>query len=104
MTTMLLTEIHQARTNLQLLSQVERVALITRILGELNTLRHTVLGTVSAEHCICIDTLIATASSTISEVAKLQDNEFNSLLTEFESLMRTINDISHAERESRSVH
>ncbi|EJZ21233.1 hypothetical protein NE852_08780 [Rhizobium sp. Pop5] len=91
----LITDIQQAQTRLRLLSRAERGALIIRILHELKTHRQEVLGNVPAERCVWIDRLIASVSSTISEIANMQDGEFNRVLNEFEKLMATLNGIPH---------
>ncbi|API52104.1 hypothetical protein Rleg5DRAFT_6495 [Rhizobium leguminosarum bv. viciae WSM1455] len=104
MATALITEIQQAQTRLPLLSRADRGALIVRILRELKTHRREVLGHVPAERCVWIDKLIASVSSTISEIANMQDAEFNRVLNEFEKLMATLDDISHAEKRSKTIH
>lgn len=103
MATTLLTEIQQAQTRLRLLSRAERGALIVRILHELKTLRKEVLGNVPADHCVWIDRLIASVSSTVSDIANMQDAEFNRVLNEFEKLMATLQGISQT-RASKTVH
>lgn len=72
MATALITEIQQAQTRLPLLSRADRRTLIVRILRELKTHRREVLGNVPAEHCVWIDRLIASVSSTISEIANME--------------------------------
>ncbi|OAV55419.1 hypothetical protein A6U98_03945 [Rhizobium sp. WYCCWR10014] len=104
MATTLITEIQQAQTRLPLLSRADRGALIVRILRELKTHRREVLGDVPAERCVWIDKLIASVSSTISEIANMQDAEFNRVLNEFEKLMATLDDISHAQKRSKTIH
>ncbi|ACE90790.1 hypothetical protein AMC90_CH01765 [Rhizobium phaseoli] len=100
----LIAEIHQAQTRLPFLSRAERGALIMRILRELKTLRQEVLGNVPADRCVWIDRLIASVSSTISEIVTMQDAEFNRVLNEFEKLMATLHNISRPEKSSRTVH
>ncbi|MBB4478716.1 hypothetical protein GGE46_001257 [Rhizobium etli] len=75
-----------------------------RILRELKTLRQEVLGNVPADRCVWIDKLIASVSSTISEIVTMQDAEFNRVLNEFEKLMATLHNISHPEKPSKTVH
>ncbi|MBY5819543.1 hypothetical protein J3P71_10530 [Rhizobium leguminosarum] len=104
MATALIAEIQQAQTRLPLLSRADRGALIVRILRELKTHRREALGYVPAERCVWIDRLIASVSSTISEIANMQDAEFNRVLNEFEKLIATLDDISHAEKRSKAVH
>lgn len=104
MATTLLTEIQQAQTRLRFLSRAERGALIVRILHELKTLRKGVLGNVPADRCVWIDTLIASVSSTISEIAGMQDAEFNRVLNEFEKLMATLQGISHTRNLPKTIH
>ncbi|RUM25106.1 hypothetical protein EFQ99_09975 [Rhizobium vallis] len=98
----LITDIQQAQTRLRLLSRAERGALIIRILHELKTHRQEVLGNVPAERCVWIDRLIASVSSTISEIANMQDAEFNRILNEFEKLMATLNGITHTQ--TKTIH
>ena len=100
----LLREIQQAQTRLRLLSRAERGALIIRILHELKTHRQEVLGNVPADRCIWIDRLIAAVSSTISEIADMQDAEFNRVLNEFEKLMATLNGISPTQKSPKTIH
>ncbi|EJC72973.1 hypothetical protein Rleg10DRAFT_1413 [Rhizobium leguminosarum bv. trifolii WSM2012] len=104
MATTLVTEIQRAQTRLRFLSRAERGALIIRILHELKTHRQEVLGNVPAERCMWIDRLIASVSSTIAEIANMQDVEFNRVLTEFEKLMATLQAISHPEASPKTVH
>ncbi|AHG45038.1 hypothetical protein RLEG12_18110 [Rhizobium leguminosarum bv. trifolii CB782] len=104
MATTLVTEIQRAQTRLRFLSRAERGALIIRILHELKTHRQEVLGNVPAERCMWIDRLIASVSSTIAEIANMQDVEFNRVLTEFEKLMATLQTISHPETSPKTVH
>ncbi|MBB4290763.1 putative membrane-anchored protein [Rhizobium leguminosarum] len=104
MATTLITEIQRAQTRLRFLSRTERGALIIRILRELKTHRQEALGNVPADRCVWIDRLIASVSSTISEIANMQDVEFNRVLTEFEKLMATLQDISHAEKLPKTIH
>ncbi|PDT15837.1 hypothetical protein CO670_15165 [Rhizobium sp. J15] len=104
MATTLLTEIQQAQARLRSLSRAERGALIVRILHELKTHRKEVLGNVPADRCVWIDTLIASVSSTISEIAGMQDAEFNRVLNEFEKLMATLQGISHARNVPKTFH
>ncbi|WP_064683434.1 hypothetical protein [Rhizobium bangladeshense] len=104
MATTLIAEIHQAQTRLPFLSRAERGALIMRILRELKTLRQEVLGNMPADRCVWIDKLIASVSSTISEIVTMQDAEFNRVLNEFEKLMATLHNISHPEKPSKTVH
>ncbi|OWV91537.1 hypothetical protein ATY78_15935 [Rhizobium sp. R635] len=104
MATTLLTEIQQAQTRLRLLSRAERGALIARILHELKTLRNEALGNVPADRCVWIDRLIASVSSTISDIANMQDAEFNRVLNEFEKLMATLQGISQTRKASKTVH
>ncbi|MFS8146931.1 hypothetical protein [Rhizobium sp. BR 249] len=104
MATTLLTEIQQAQTRLRLLSRAERGALIVRILHELKTLRKEALGNVPADRCVWIDRLIASVSSTISDIANMQDAEFNRVLNEFEKLMATLQGISQTRKASKTVH
>ncbi|NKM23794.1 hypothetical protein [Rhizobium laguerreae] len=104
MATTLITEIQQAQTRLPFLSRADRGALIVRILRELKTHRQQVLSHVPAERCVWIDTLIESVSSTISEIAAMQDAEFNRVLSEFEKLMATLDGISHAEKRSKIIH
>ncbi|MDR9809640.1 hypothetical protein [Rhizobium hidalgonense] len=104
MATTLVTEIQRAQTRLRFLSRAERGALIIRILHELKTHRQEVLGNVPAERCMWIDRLIASVSSTIAEIANMQDVEFNRVLTEFEKLMATLQTISHPETSAKTVH
>ena len=104
MATTLITEIQQAQTRLPLLSRADRGALIIRILRELKTHRREALGDVPAERCVWIDRLIASVSSTISEIANMQDAEFNRVLNEFEKLMATLQDISQAEKRPKTIH
>ena len=73
MATTLITEIQQAQTRLPFLSRADRGALIVRILHELKAHRRRALGNVPAERCVWIDTLIASVSSTISEIVSMQD-------------------------------
>ncbi|MBY2951897.1 hypothetical protein [Rhizobium leguminosarum] len=104
MATTLMTEIQQAQTRLPLLSRAGRGALIVRILRELKTHRREVLAKVPAERCVWIDRLIASVSSTISEIANMQDAEFHRVLNEFEKLIATLDGISRAEKPSKTVH
>ncbi|MBY5361216.1 hypothetical protein HFO97_14865 [Rhizobium leguminosarum] len=104
MATTLITEIQQAQTRLPLLSRADRGALIARILRELKTHRREVLANVPAERCVWIDRLIASVSSTISEITNMQDAEFNRVLNEFEKLIATLDGISHAEKPSKTIH
>ncbi|MGR9356252.1 hypothetical protein [Rhizobium leguminosarum] len=104
MATALITEIQQTHTRLPLLSRADRGALIVRILRELKTHRREVLANVPAERCVWIDRLIASVSSTISEIVNMQDAEFNRVLHEFEKLIATLDDISHAEKLSKIIH
>ncbi|ARM88044.1 hypothetical protein RHEC894_CH01730 [Rhizobium sp. CIAT894] len=104
MATALITEIQRAQTRLRFLSRTERGVLIIRILRELKTHRQEVLGNVPADRCVWIDRLIASVSSTISEIANMQDVEFNRVLSEFEKLMATLQNISHPEKSTRTIH
>ncbi|MDV4159265.1 hypothetical protein [Rhizobium brockwellii] len=104
MVTALITEIQQAQASLPFLSRADRGALIIRILRELKTHRQEALGNVPAEHCVWIDRLIESVSSTISEIANMQDAEFHRVLNEFEKLIATLDDISHAEKRSKTIH
>ncbi len=103
MATALITEIQQAQTRLPLLSRADRAALIVRILRELKTHRREVLANVPAERCVWIDRLIASVSSTIPEIVNMLDAEFNRVLSEFEKLIATLDDISHAEKRSKII-
>ncbi|GGD96770.1 MULTISPECIES: hypothetical protein [Rhizobium] len=104
MATTLITEIQQAQTRLPFLSRADRGALIVRILHELKAHRREALGNVPAERCVWIDTLIASVSSTISEIVSMQDAEFNRVLNEFEKLMATLDDISHTKKRPKTIH
>ncbi|NEK34307.1 hypothetical protein [Rhizobium leguminosarum] len=104
MATTLITEIQQAQARLQFLSRADRGALVIRILRELKTHRQEALGNVPAERCVWIDRLIASVSSTISEIANMQDAEFNRVLNEFEKLIATLQDISHAKKRPKTIH
>ncbi|ASS53343.1 hypothetical protein ACU8NH_08185 [Rhizobium leguminosarum] len=104
MATALITEIQQAQTRLPLLSRADRAALIVRILRELKTHRREVLANVPAERCVWIDRLIASVSSTIPEIVNMLDAEFNRVLSEFEKLIATLDDISHTEKRSKTIH
>lgn len=104
MATALITEIQQAQTRLPFLSRADRGALIVRILQGLKTHRREVLGNVPADRCVWIDTLIASVSSTISEIVSMQDAEFNRVLNEFEKLMATLDDIAHAKTRPKTIH
>jgi hypothetical protein len=104
MATTLITEIQQAQTRLPLLSRADRGALVVRILRELKTHRREVFANVPAERCVWIDRLIASVSSTISEIINMQDAEFNRVLNEFEKLIATLDGISHAEKPSKTIH
>ncbi|MBB4238155.1 hypothetical protein GGD57_004759 [Rhizobium esperanzae] len=86
------------------MSRTERGVLIVRILRELKTHRQEVLGNVPADRCVWIDRLIASVSSTISEIVNMQDVEFNRVLSEFEKLMATLQNISHPEKLPRTIH
>jgi hypothetical protein len=63
-----------------------------------------ILANVPAERCVWIDRLIASVSSTIPEIVNMQDTEFNRVLNEFEKLIATLDDISHAEKRSKTIH
>ncbi|MBX4893693.1 hypothetical protein [Rhizobium bangladeshense] len=104
MATTLLAEIHRAQTRLPFLSGAERGALIVRILRELKMLRRDVLANVPADRCVWIDKLIASVSSTVSEIVKMPDAEFHRVLNEFEKLMATLHNISHPKKPSKTVH
>ncbi|MBB3352222.1 hypothetical protein FHT70_002144 [Rhizobium sp. BK049] len=104
MATTLIAEIHLAQTRLPFLSRAERGALIRRILRELKILRREVLGNVPADRCVWIDKLIASVSSTVSEIVTMPDAEFNRVLNEFEKLMATLHNISHPQKPSKTVH
>ncbi|RFB95110.1 hypothetical protein B5K11_09040 [Rhizobium leguminosarum bv. trifolii] len=100
----LLTDIQEAQTRVPLLSRADRGTLIVRILRELKAHRREVLGHLPAENCVWIDRLIASVSSMISEISDMQDAEFNRVLNEFEKLIATLDDISHAEKRSKTIH
>jgi hypothetical protein len=104
MATTLVTEIQRAQARLRFLNRADRGALIVRILHELKTHRQQVLGNVAADRCVWIDRLIASVSSTIAEIAGMPDAEFNRVLNEFEKLMATLHDISHAEKQLKTIH
>ncbi|MBX5182250.1 hypothetical protein HJB88_06275 [Rhizobium sp. NZLR5] len=104
MATTLITEIQRAQIRLRSLSRADRGALIIRILRELKTHRQEVLGNVPADRCVWIDTLIASVSSTISEITGMPDGEFNRVLSEFEKLIATLHDISHADQRLKTIH
>ncbi|MBW8788084.1 MAG: hypothetical protein JF594_10165 [Rhizobium leguminosarum] len=104
MATTLITEIQQAQTRLPLLSRADRGALIVRILRELNTHRREALGHVPTERCVWIDKLIASVSSTISQIVDMPDAELNRVLNEFEKFIATLDGISHAEKPSTTIH
>lgn len=57
----------------------------------------------AAECCVWIDTLIASVPSTISEIVSMRDAEFNRILSEFEKLMATLDDISHTNKRPKSL-
>jgi len=43
-------------------------------------------------------------SSTIPEIVNMLDAEFNRVLSEFEKLIATLDDISHTEKRSKTIH
>lgn len=104
MATTLITEIQRAQIRLRSLSRADRGALIIRILRELKTHRQEALANVPAERCVWIDRLIASVSSTISEIIGMPDGEFNRVLNEFEKLMATLHDISRADDRLKTIH
>ncbi|GLR56740.1 hypothetical protein [Rhizobium indigoferae] len=85
------------------MSRTDRGVLIVRILDELTAHRRA-LGNVPAEYCVWIDTLIASVSSTIPEIVGMQDVEFNRVLSEFEKLMATLDDVSHTKKQPETIH
>ncbi|TAU80500.1 hypothetical protein [Rhizobium leguminosarum] len=102
MATALITEIQQAQTRLPPLTRADRGSPYHS--RELKTHRREVLANVPAERCVWIDKLIGSVSSTISEIADMQDAEVNRVLNEFEKLIATLDDISHAEKRSKTIH
>ncbi|WP_168879294.1 hypothetical protein [Rhizobium sp. P28RR-XV] len=94
MTAVLITEIQQAQLKGLFLSRADRGALIVRILIELKTQR-ALLRNVPADRLVLMDRLIARASSMMPEIANMQVAEFNRVLSEFEKLLATLDDISH---------
>jgi aspartyl-tRNA synthetase len=97
-------EIHRALCELPFLDKRDRLGLITSVLSELQTQRNNVLSRVRPEKCFWIDTLIFSTSSALSEIASMDDAEFELVLTEFERLLETLDTLDVKPQPSLTIH
>jgi hypothetical protein len=97
-------EIRQARNGLQWIGHEERVELISRIVSELRGLRKKALYRMNADKCMWLDTLIARVSSRLTEIAAMDDMEFQLVLIEFEKLLGVFDAPDHDGQLSPTIH
>jgi aspartyl-tRNA synthetase len=97
-------EIHRALCELPFLDKRDRLGLISRVLSELQTQRNSVLGRVRPEKCFWMDTLISSTSSALTEIAAMDDTEFELVLTEFERLLETLDSLDVKPQPLLTIH
>ena len=97
-------EIHQAVHELPCLNERDRLELILLILSELQTKRTNMFGCLRPEKRLWIDTLIFSTASALSEIAAMNDHEFELVLTEFERLLDTLDSLAVHPQQSLTIH
>ncbi|MBB3657509.1 hypothetical protein FHX15_002741 [Rhizobium sp. BK650] len=90
----IITELQTARSNLATLGATDRLVLVARVHSYLQEYRNDILGHVPAERCIWIERLIGSLSIKAPQIASLNNEEFRSVLSEFEKLLVMLQDLT----------
>jgi len=90
----IIAELQTARSNLATLGATDRRVIVARIHSYLQKYRDDILGHVPADRCTWIERLIASLSTKAPQIALLDNEEFRSVLAEFEKLLVLLEDLT----------
>lgn len=90
----IIAELQAARSNLATLGATDRRVLMAHIHSYLQEYRDDILGHMPADRCIWIERLIGSLSSKAAQIASLNNDEFRSVLSEFEKLLVMLDDLT----------
>jgi hypothetical protein len=90
----IIAELQTARSNLATLGAPGRRVLVARIQNYLQEYREDILGHVPADRCVWIERLIGSLSIKAPQIASLDNEEFHSVLSEFEKLLVILEDLT----------
>lgn len=94
MQTSIIAELQTARSNVATLGATDRRVIVARIHSYLQEYRDDILGHVPADRCMWIERLIGSLSVKASQIASLSNEEFHSVLSEFEKLLALLEDLT----------
>lgn len=90
----IIAELRTARSNLAALGAADRLALVARVQRYLLDYRADILGHMPGERCVWIERLIGSLSQKAQQISSVSNEEFHSVLSEFEKLLVLLEDLT----------